>query len=506
MASTVNLLSITNALASRGSDGLFFSTSDYNLDWEISENANYVVDDDRVASPTPTYYGMTVSPTNTEPVILELQNQTIVSSQANNTNLGFTANIKSKNQIIARCSLVEQTTSPGNAYRDTLNVPGSWTAFRSNYSAIITDGSLAETSDYTMHIQIIITGHNGDPFYITTCSLIDDFAFFKNSMIGVSQQRYIPTFYWDLDSLETNPSFPYFKLLDLMTYKTYETMQMYSEWFDFEVSELKSYDDPADRWTRSGLTDPKYAAEEAIPWLSQFTGTSTKNNLWAVPNQYDNEGVAISGGNPSELESWIDSDDVEDFKEWQLENAYYGYAAGTKEAIVESTKQLLTDTKTVAMSPDATVHQGTSPNTNGSNHVSYLTLASTASVLDDAYNGMTLTISGGTGSGQVRTIGDWPDSDRYAGSTRKANVTVDFTTAPDETSVYTIDSPWHVLVETLTSETPDSDAALEISQPILSALELAQPMGFTFGHLTADGMWLKLNSSGRGLLDQFPLK
>jgi hypothetical protein len=61
-----------------------------------------------------------------------------------------------------------------------------------------------------------------------------------------------------------------------------------------------------------------------------------------------------------------------------------------------------------------------------------ITLKSTASATNDIYNGMYVTITGGTGSGQTRLIED------YVGSTKVATVDVAWATAPDNTSNYEI--------------------------------------------------------------------
>jgi hypothetical protein len=61
-----------------------------------------------------------------------------------------------------------------------------------------------------------------------------------------------------------------------------------------------------------------------------------------------------------------------------------------------------------------------------------ITLKSTASATDDVYNGMYVTITSGTGSGQIRLIED------YVGSTKVATVATAWTTAPDSTSNYQV--------------------------------------------------------------------
>ena len=59
-------------------------------------------------------------------------------------------------------------------------------------------------------------------------------------------------------------------------------------------------------------------------------------------------------------------------------------------------------------------------------------LATGASSVDDAYNGMYVTLTGGTGDGQERLITD------YEGSTRIATVDTAWTTTPDNTSTYSL--------------------------------------------------------------------
>ena len=61
-----------------------------------------------------------------------------------------------------------------------------------------------------------------------------------------------------------------------------------------------------------------------------------------------------------------------------------------------------------------------------------ITLAATASATDDYYNAMTVYISDGVGSGQIRTISD------YNGTTKIATVTAAWSTNPDGTSIYEV--------------------------------------------------------------------
>jgi hypothetical protein len=76
----------------------------------------------------------------------------------------------------------------------------------------------------------------------------------------------------------------------------------------------------------------------------------------------------------------------------------------------------------------AVAHTGTAQG--GTNDPATITLANEASATDDAYNGMQIEITGGTGEDQIRTITD------YDGASRTALVDSDWDTIPDNTSTY----------------------------------------------------------------------
>jgi hypothetical protein len=65
---------------------------------------------------------------------------------------------------------------------------------------------------------------------------------------------------------------------------------------------------------------------------------------------------------------------------------------------------------------------------------SSITLAVTASAVDNAYAGLTIRTTGGTGAGQSAVIKS------YVGATKVATLTANLTTPPDATTVYSIDA------------------------------------------------------------------
>lgn len=503
---TVNLLGTNEALLGRNTSGIVQDVNNYISEWVVTSlNGSYEMDDTRKNGLTPSYYSMAVTPTDSDPIVLDLENQSVLSTQAYACNLAFSANIRSTKAVTVTCGISQQTETPGNvtitadhqqlvrtypdyvALVNTDNIPGAWTAFRSNYYPIIPNGSALNTSDYSMRVKVTVTGHEGATFYLTTCALIDDTAFFKNAWVQTGQS-YIPTFYWDIDAKEVNPTYPFYKLLDIMTTRSNAALGRYKRWFDFELTELRARDTGEEFWTSSTLTDPAYHEEEVRPWLAQFIGASIRSNVWATGNNTNAAGNAATGA----FESWLADETA--YIKWQFTNGYYGLHAGTRDAVLESVRQVLTGTKAVSINPGSSANSGTAQAGSGTT----ITLAAGASATDDIYNAYTITITGGTGIGEVQTITD------YNGTTKVATV-ASWGTNPDSTSTYTVTSHWHILLQTIISETPDATTAGDISAPVLDAVELARPMGYYYTHAVVAALYLTLNNMGIGRLDQYAL-
>ena len=101
-----------------------------------------------------------------------------------------------------------------------------------------------------------------------------------------------------------------------------------------------------------------------------------------------------------------------------------------------STTKIATISGSWSINPDNTstyqILSGYTGTAQSGSTTSTIKLASGESSVDDFYNGMLVRITSGTGSGQVRRITD------YVGSTRVATVDSNWTTTPDNTSVYRV--------------------------------------------------------------------
>jgi hypothetical protein len=79
----------------------------------------------------------------------------------------------------------------------------------------------------------------------------------------------------------------------------------------------------------SALVNPAFVKDKYVNWLSQFTGSSVRKN------------IAKADGS----KFFTTYADERNFIEWQLLNSYYGRGAGTRNALLNSARQVLLYTK-----------------------------------------------------------------------------------------------------------------------------------------------------------------
>lgn len=266
-------------------------------------------------------YVFAVYPNNTNPVTIKLEDVPLYIND-NNRLLSFNCKLKSDSQVIILCKLYidENSNIAGNEQELT---SGQYNAVQSN--AILVDD---DENNHSANIEILISGHSQKPIFFTTPHLIHDLGFLNNPIIGLIR-RYLPDFYWELDSQASSPSFPFFKFLDALSYATGDTRLEYGAMYGFEISELQNPDWISEYWTKSSFVSPSRVRDEYIPWLSLFTGERIVQNI------QDNDGEFYFNN------SFISRD----FVEWQLRTRNYGNSGGTRESIIDSARQVLIKTK-----------------------------------------------------------------------------------------------------------------------------------------------------------------
>lgn len=229
--------------------------------------------------------------------------------------------------ITTSIKVYESGGTPPSSSETYVSNAGKYTAARSSLF-----NSFSSLSPYQVDIEITVSGHSRNVFYVTLPFLYNYYGWLGNMYVQNARRQYLPHFYWDVDS-QQNPDYPFYKLLDSMTYKADEVMQSYSDFFTYELSELPVDATGTETWATSTLTTPENVSLANREWLSQFTGGKLYT---ALPS-----GV-LDG-----------SVDLDEFIEWQLVNKYCGYKAGSTQALKDVIKLCLTGEQKVVITPNA---------------------------------------------------------------------------------------------------------------------------------------------------------
>jgi len=389
---------------------------------------------------------------------------------------------------------------------------GYWDAVRSN---VMTLTSLDYEED-SYGITVTISNHSPNPgqfstIYVSTPNLVNDSAWANNPVIQ-NMRPYIPDLYESYDSQETDPTWPFFRLVDVLTDAIADTMFIYAEWFQHYSSELPANFDQTDISTRSRLVNYLYVSDEYAPWLAQFSG----NRL--VKQLYTSSGSSIVS-------------DASGFQEKQLFPAIYGRGAGTQGALINATKFVLTGDKKVVVSQRYDAGSGSSPwnirvttvasETPGVDYRGPVKVATTANItIATALN------SGDTIDGIVLSNGDKVLVKNQSTSSQNGVYTVsatptrstDFDTGWDGTTgEIKHGAVWYVEQGSVNGDKSFTTTiagggnvtvgttAIDFiqfagSEEVLEVLEDARPMGYKIYHSIVDEFTLTLGDSTFGVL------
>jgi hypothetical protein len=183
---------------------------------------------------------------------------------------------------------------------------------------------------------------------------------FVNNPMLLDVYQNLPEFYRNYDSLGTEAPYPWTlaRFLEMCIIHQGEMRQILDDAIYSDISQGKNI---ADATTLSTLVDPLVAPRKNIFWLAQFSGTNIVNpttgvtpweNLPATWQGIDDlDGIPVTGNDIAPWDVIQDSDPepagLDEFLRWQVQYGYYGVNAGSKEAITESVKRVLTETKEV---------------------------------------------------------------------------------------------------------------------------------------------------------------
>jgi hypothetical protein len=320
MARTINLLSDDNALLKfSSSDGAAIGISSIPYDWEADNATLSITSTEFVVN---NRYTLLVSPDDADAVVIRLPNIPLNIAD-NGRVLSANMRIKANSPMNIEALLYIDSASASYSPSSTTYTSGLYNAIHTNQASVPDDENI-----HTATIEMTVSGHSAVGINITLPHLIHDMALFENPFVGRSR-TFLPDFYFEIDSAQTRPSYPFFRLVDILTSAAGETAIEHNRMYGVESSQVQLPEQTSEYWARSTLVSPRSVREDYVPWLAQFTGGPLRQNIQKPDGSlfFTNEGTR------------------RDFIEWQLTGGYYGRSAGSREAMTEAAKQVLLYTK-----------------------------------------------------------------------------------------------------------------------------------------------------------------
>ena len=230
-------------------------------------------------------------------------------------------------EITAHLHDADKAYTTETGYTNT-NTVGVWSPVFSNAK---TFGTSATSSK---DLKITLVASNTRVFDISMNAGTNNAPHLDNQFSQLSKV-YFPDIYRDVDDVSVAPTRPMDKLYHSLTANMSKVMDTYLEVATVGQADTDStrqiVGSPVSDFSESRMTNPNLMPEELIPWAAQFVGTNLRDSV-------------VVGG--------VDVvDSTVDFERWQLITKAYGQAAGSRQALKESAKLVLSDTKSVLVSP-----------------------------------------------------------------------------------------------------------------------------------------------------------
>lgn len=314
----------TLSTISQASGSITFSTSNglitplYSDSWKSTSGATISVTSE--GQNLLDVYALKISPNTSSDITIYLNSTELVSAD-NGRRFSFNAKMHpSLKSTVTTTLSIDGEAEPDGISSELFG--GRYSSIRSN--TVIIPSSVSSSTTYSVSASLTISGHGGQPIYMTLPHLIDDQLYYEN--VFVSQARlYMPDFYWDIDYEQSDPVAPFHRLIDCLFNMAGETYEAYKEYFPYEINEISAISDQLEKVTNSTLINPNYVEPAYMTWLAQFNGSKLKRN--------------IIGSDGTKL---YDSTSLEDeYSRWQLLTGYYGNSAGSRDAISSAAKRVL---------------------------------------------------------------------------------------------------------------------------------------------------------------------
>lgn len=264
----------------------------------VSGNASLRLVADMAPDDDPNWLVLEISPTDTDPIELTF-NAVPTEHDDNLDSMKFMVQIKSTRDLNTQI-VVER--AKGAAPQSTLrNIPTAgdrWVVVRSEPLYLPFD-----TVPYSITTTLTISNHLQDPVYLYRPVLMPEYGFRRNTFLR-EVVSYMPRVLIEQDRLQTDPSYPLVRLIDLATGEAALAFEQYKHFF-FRDSETGANE--GGEFSKSGLVDPDHCEPEFLQWLGSITGNellgdSPTTTPWVnFPTSWQDWMTEIDAGNPTQM-------------------------------------------------------------------------------------------------------------------------------------------------------------------------------------------------------------
>jgi hypothetical protein len=173
---------------------------------------------------------------------------------------------------------------------------GEWTACFSNVF------KFEDENEPTAHarVRIVISNHTSQIVRFTMPHLVYDKPFLDNTFYTYGKQ-FFPDVYYEIDSQQANPTFPFMKLWHSLTSVAEGAMKEYIKILPTEDSELSvelkaQVDSPVYNQFKSSLTNTDIIDDNYVQWASMFIGKLINSGIYITEDLDINARVTYSIG------------------------------------------------------------------------------------------------------------------------------------------------------------------------------------------------------------------
>lgn len=318
---TRNILDGAKTFRAQDDFGVFIGPETYEIEWT---STNSVLSINSQTYVHPLQYSLKVQPNDeVSAIVITLNGVSPAVPDINGSRAQFHCQIYGIREMSVSAKLTDVVNNNFVTYAQSTTINQWSPVFSPEIDLGIID---LDVDVIEFNIELTVTNHSGQVFYMSVPTLMNALGFTKNVFV-TNMRKFIPTFIWDKDKIQEYPNYPFTKLFDILTRGADNSTILYRKFFHYFNYQLSSQDLEED-FRYSELIDPTHVDSDYQNWLSYLNGTQLYKS--------------ITASNAAEV-----IDNVDESLTWQLTDGYFGRNAGTVEAIKECTKQVLTGSKVV---------------------------------------------------------------------------------------------------------------------------------------------------------------